>query len=379
MSGRAASAREVLRRGGIILLFTGYLLLCTLTIVATGEVWSLIAWGGFAVVGALLLLRRSGNAIGRILLGLALYWGLYGAFTVPGVAEALPAVVEVVLSSLGYAVWMLLPVLIVVFPSGRVTSRLGGTVAVLAGAVAALVVAMAVVGPGDLPFSARPNPLGVTALASLSRAALGDETFLSVPLIGALALVDLILRWRRADGATRLQFRWLTYGTAVTVLILGSSLLLTDPPPVVNAVLTLGINAIPAAIWIAVTRHGLYEIGRVVSRTVSYAIVTAVVIGIYVLAVTSATWLVPGLPALGVAVATLVAAALFLPVLRSVQRRIDRRFDREHFDAQKTVDEFGDRLRTRTDPLTASDDLARAVERTLQPTVIGIWTSGARP
>lgn len=372
-------AREVIRRTCISLLFAGYLALCAVTIGVTGESWSLVAWAGFAAVGALLLLRRSGNAIGRILLGLALYWSMYGAITIPGVAARLPTLLEVALVSLGYAVWMLLPVLIVVFPSGRVTTRLGRAVAWVALGVAVTVVTIAVFSPGSLAFSGRPNPLGVDGLRALSAIALGDETFLSVPVIGAAALVDLVLRWRRADGATRLQFRWLAYGTAVTVVILGISLLFDDAPPLLDVVMTLGINAIPLAIWIAVTRHGLYEIGRVVSRTVSYAIVTALVIAVYATVVTSVTALAPNIPTIGVAVATLAAAALFLPVLRFVQRRIDRRFDREHFDAQRVMEEFGEHLRTGTDPTTTGDDLTTAVHRTLQPTVIGLWTAGGRP
>lgn len=372
-------AREVIRRTCISLLFAGYLALCAVTIGVTGESWSLVAWAGFAAVGALLLLRRSGNAIGRILLGLALYWSMYGAITIPGVAARLPTLLEVALVSLGYAVWMLLPVLIVVFPSGRVTTRLGRAVAWVAVGVAVTVVTIAVFSPGSLAFSGRPNPLGVDGLRALSAIALGDETFLSVPVIGAAALVDLVLRWRRADGATRLQFRWLAYGTAVTVVILGISLLFDDAPPLLDVVMTLGINAIPLAIWIAVTRHGLYEIGRVVSRTVSYTIVTALVIAVYATVVTSVTALAPNIPTIGVAVATLAAAALFLPVLRFVQRRIDRRFDREHFDAQRVMEEFGEHLRTGTDPTTTGDDLTTAVDRTLQPTVIGLWTAGGRP
>jgi vacuolar-type H+-ATPase subunit I/STV1 len=372
------AARDVVRQAGIWLIFAGYLALCIVTIVATDESWTLVAWGGFAIVGTLLLLRRSGNAIGRILLGMALYWSLYGAITIPGVAAELPAWIELVLSSLGYAVWMLLPVLIAVFPSGRVTSRLGGVVVAAALTVAVLVVAIALITPGPLVVSGRENPLGVPAVAPLSAVALGDESFLSVPVIGLAALIDLVVRWVRADGATRLQFRWLAYGTAVTVLILGTSLFFDDAPPVLTALMTLGINAIPIAIWVAVTRHGLYEIGRVVSRTVSYAIVTALVIAVYATIVTSVTALAPDIPTIGVALATLAAAALFLPVLRFVQRRIDRRFDREHFDAQHVVDEFGEHLRTGTDPATTGGDLTAAVERTLQPTAIGLWTSGSR-
>lgn len=370
-------AREVTRRTGIAMLFAGYLALCILTIVATGESWTLVAWGGFAVVGALLLWRRSGNAIGRILLGIAVYWSVSGAIVIPGVAAALPEWIELLVGTLGYVAWMLLPVLIVVFPSGRVTSRLGRLVVVAAVAIALSVVAIALTAPGPLALSGRENPLGVEGLGPLSAVALGDESFLSVPLIGAVALVDLVMRWVRADGATRLQFRWLAYGTAVTVLILATSLSFDEAPVVIAAALALGINAIPVAIWIAVTRHGLYEIGRVVSRTVSYAIVTALVGGVYAAIVTSVTWLLPDAPAAGVALATLVAAAVFLPVLRFVQRRIDRRFDREHFDAHKTVDAFGERLRTGLDPATTGGDLVDALERTLAPRTVGLWTPGS--
>ncbi len=368
--------REAARRTGIAMLFAGYLALCVVTIVATGESWTLVAWGGFAVVGALLLARRSGNAIGRILLGIAVYWSVSGAIVIPGVAAALPEWVELLAGTLGYVAWMLLPVLVVVFPSGRVTSRLGRVVVVAALAVGTSVVAIALVAPGPLALSGRENPLGVPGLGPLSEVALGDESFLTVPLIGAVALVDLVMRWIRADGATRLQFRWLAYGTAVTVLILATSLSFDDAPVVIAAALALGINAIPVAIWIAVTRHGLYEIGRVVSRTVSYAIVTVLVVGVYAAVVTSVTWVLPDAPAAGVALATLVAAAVFLPVLRFVQRRIDRRFDREHFDAHKTVDAFGERLRTGLDPATTGGDLIDALERTLAPRTVGLWTPG---
>lgn len=368
--------REAVRQGGILALFAGYLALCILTIVATGESWTLVAWGGFAIVGTLLLLRRSGNAIGRILLGIALFWSLSGAIVIPGVAAALPVGIELLLGACGYAVWMLLPVLVVVFPSGRVTSRLGRVVAVAAVSIGAVVVLVALIAPGPLALSGRTNPLGLAGLAPVAAIVLGEESFLSVPLVGAAALVDLVMRWIRADGATRLQFRWLAYGTAVTVVLLSTSGLFEDAPAILAGAMALGINAIPVAIWIAVTRHGLYEIGRVVSRTVSYAIVTALVIGVYAAVVTSATWLLPGIPTVGVALATLAAAALFLPVLRFVQRRIDRRFDREHYDAQKVVDAFGERLRTGIDPATTVPDLTDAIERTLAPRTVGLWMSG---
>jgi hypothetical protein len=151
------------------------------------------------------------------------------------------------------------------------------------------------------------------------------------------------------------------------------------PGPLANVlndvVATVALNLIPISIGIAITRHGLYEIDRIVSRTVAYAAVTLLVVGVYAAVVTSATVLAPGLPSAGVAVATLAAAALFLPALRAIQRVVDRRFDRERYDAQNVVETFGEHLRTEIDPATTTTSLIAAVDRTLQPTAVGVWAS----
>jgi Flp pilus assembly protein TadB len=104
--------------------------------------------------------------------------------------------------------------------------------------------------------------------------------------------------------------------------------------------------------------------------------VTAVAVAIYAIVVTSVAWLLPDATTLGVALATLVAAAVFLPVLRVSRRLLDRRFNRAQYDAERVVDAFGERLRTGADPHTAASDLAEAVDRTLEPSVVGIWTRG---
>jgi len=135
---------------------------------------------------------------------------------------------------------------------------------------------------------------------------------------------------------------------------------------------------IPISIAVAVLRYRLYEIDRIISRTASYAVVTIVVIGVYALIVTSVALFLPDAPTLGVALATLTAAAVFLPVLRTVRRLLDRRFNRAQYDAERVVETFGQRLRTGADPHTAPADLLGAVESTLEPDVLGLWTRQGR-
>lgn len=197
---------------------------------------------------------------------------------------------------------------------------------------------------------------------------------LGLPLIaaGITAMISLVQRYRSADGLQRTQIRWVAWSGCLVLLAYLLALIGPDSP-VIQAWTAAAYAVIPASIGIAVLRFRLYEIDRVISRTVSYALVTGTVIGAYALTVTTVSQLLPGQSSLAVAAATLVAAMLFLPVLRRVQRVVDRRFDREHFDAEQTVDAFGEQLRTGLDPAQASQELRSAVQRTLQPSRIGMW------
>lgn len=137
---------------------------------------------------------------------------------------------------------------------------------------------------------------------------------------------------------------------------------------------TLGVQGLAATVpaWIETIGDMFNALG--IFLLPAYAIVTLLTVCVYALVVVSITWLLPGLPSVGVALATLIAAALFLPVLRAVQRVVDRRFDRERYNAEKVVDAFGERLRSHLDPHSRGGDLTTAVEQTLQPASVGIWT-----
>lgn len=331
------------------------------------------------VVGVLLLIRRPFLWVGTQLTAVGSVPLITTLWTLPSwLAETVWTVVP---SAISWPFWLIAPLLLAfTFPdgaalSGRWRLALWGVPVVVGGCLAGILLS-----PSEWVYSGLvPPPLPPESVTS----AVSTVTMAGLLCLLVLAVVSVLLRYRRGDDVERLQVRWLALGFLILPLgmlfALVSLAVLGEAAVVGSVFLGATALALPLAIWVAVTRHGLYEIARVVSRTVSYTIVTAIVVGIYVAVVTSVTWLLPALPAVGVALATLVAAAIALPALRVVQRWIDRRFDRAHYDAEKVVDGFGDRLRTRTDPLTASDDLARAVERTLQPSVIGIWTSGARP
>jgi steroid 5-alpha reductase family enzyme len=138
------------------------------------------------------------------------------------------------------------------------------------------------------------------------------------------------------------------------------------------------VALVPVAIGIAVLRYRLYDIDRVISRTVAYAIVTGVLVGIYAGLVLLATQVFHLHRPVAVATATLAAAALFSPVRRRVQRGVDRRFNRARYDADKTVAAFAIRLKDAVDLDTVQADLASAVQQALEPAHVSIWLAERR-
>ena len=142
-----------------------------------------------------------------------------------------------------------------------------------------------------------------------------------------------------------------------------------------NAVSSGAVALVAVAIGIAVLRYRLYDIDRVISRTVAYAIVTGVLAGIYAGLVLLATQVFGVHTPVAVAAATLAAAALFSPVRRRVQRMVDRRFNRTRYDADKTVAAFAARLKDAVDLDAVRDDLAGVVSRALEPAHVSVWIS----
>lgn len=258
------------------------------------------------------------------------------------------------------------------FPDGRLPSRgwrwfSWFTIGAIVAGSAVLSTLSAEVAPGI------PNPVHLPGV--------GEQAWLVLLVFGGLLLpsfvgsiASLFVRYRRAGILQRAQLRWVLWAAALVAAALMASWMLPAEFDAVKEAVKISYALIPIAILFAVLRYRLYEINAIISRTASYALVTLVVIGTYLLVVTSVHWLLPDLSAIGVALATLAAAALFLPALRWVQRWVDRRFDRERYDAEKVVDAFGQRLRTGADPHATPDDLIAAVGQTLQPSSVGLWT-----
>ncbi|WP_434812137.1 hypothetical protein [Microbacterium sp. bgisy189] len=342
-----------------------------------GSPTMLISFTGFSVVGALILARQPRNGVGWLLFGLGLIATASGLLEI--FARQTGSVhVEAIHTGMAWLVWGTMPLIGLFFPTGRVQTRFGQWV--LRAAIAVVGVAAIAALFGDELESGRANPLARTALAAQI------DLFNSVliyPLFFVIViciLVDVAVRWARAGSVERLQYRWLVFGLAVVIVDIISvgilSAILPDDSPwfAVFGVLGVVVNFIPVAIYIAVSRHGLYDLGRVVSRTISYGLILMVVVGIYVGVVIGVGSLVPADNPIPVAVATLIVASVFLPLLRWLQRGLDRRFDRAHYNAEAVVETFGSRLRSEVDPDTIAPELLATVDRTFQPTTIGLWT-----
>ncbi|HUP14807.1 MAG TPA: hypothetical protein VM848_01955 [Acidimicrobiia bacterium] len=342
---------------------------------------------GFGLVGALLVSSRPSNRIGWILSGItfgmgiqvfASQYGRYALVTEPG---TLP---------LGrLAAWVtawgaLVPVTLVVFlvllyPTGSITTTLGRFVAKVFLFMAALDLAAFALRPGPVEGDTPPrNPLGIS----------GADRFLdpTVAILGAVlallfvvVLIDLFVRFRRSRGVERQQFRWfLTAVGVLPILFILANLLeqgITgergfDPTVVIFPLWGIGTAA---AIAVAITRHGLYEIDRIVSRTLSYSLVVGFLALVFFAVVTGLTSVLPGESDLAVAGSTLAVAALFNPVRRRVQSGVDRRFNRSHFDAERVMEEFAGSLRDQVDPDEVVEGWVGVVSETMQPKTVAVW------
>ncbi len=202
-------------------------------------------------------------------------------------------------------------------------------------------------------------------------------------VFGMLGLVlagmaSLVVRFRRAGPVERRQLTWFLYATVINgVIILLDAVLGLLPDTVITTVVTsAGFALLPVAVGIAVLRYRLYEIDRIVSRTVSYGLLTGGLIGLYLLVVALLRPLLEpltGSSALAVAGSTLAVAAVFNPARRRLQAAVDRRFDRARYDAAQAVDAFATRLRNQVDLDEVTAGLRDTVVATVAPTRVAIW------
>jgi hypothetical protein len=345
----------------------------------------------FSVVGALILSHRPENTIGWIFCAAALFQGLsefgleyatYALITRPG---SLPLAAEV--SWLAEWIWapglgLILVFLPILFPDGRSPSRRWRPVAWLGGLSIILI---------WVPISILIWPERGTAL--LRGGEIGDEgpgwllalTEAGFPLMllaGLLAVISLFVRFHRARGDERQQIKWFASAAALTFAwILVFEQLVSAEGGVLEAIAAVSslvlVPSIPIATGIAIFRYRLYDIDRIINRTLVYGSLTATLATVYLGGVVVLQYLFRVLTGqesqLAVVASTLAIAALFVPLRRRVQGFVDRRFYRRKYDAAKTLEAFSARLRDRTDLDALSGDLVGVVRETLQPAHISLW------
>jgi hypothetical protein len=218
-----------------------------------------------------------------------------------------------------------------------------------------------------------PSPVHVPVIVGpIAGQFIASSLLIMWSFVGSLA--SLVWRYRRSGAAERAQIRWMAWSVSLVGVALTIDAFVLPELRILHEWILAAFALVPLSIAIAVLRYRLFEIDRIISRTASYAIVSLLVVAVYAVIVTSVTWLLPGAPAVAVALATLAAAALFLPALRWIQHRVDRRFDRARYDALRIVEEFGERLRSGANPHTVATELFSSVDKALQPTSMGLWT-----
>jgi hypothetical protein len=335
----------------------------------------------FATVGALVSSRRPENPIGWILLGAGL------AYVIGGVSVGLSESGgrgdwHTLAAWTGDWVWTLGigPVGtfgLLLFPTGCLPSRRWRPVAWLAGAAIAAAVLGLAFAPGPLDPQPVDNPVGFELLPWLPGAL---ATAGAVALIGALlaSIASLRARYRGAAAEERQQLKWLLYAAALVgasvatmvplELAVGSAV--TD---LSNTVATLSLATVPVAMGIAILRHRLFDIDLVIRRTLVYGVLTATLGASYLGCVLLAQLVIGAESDLAVAVSTLAVAALFRPALARIQGLVDRRFYRRRYDAARTLEAFGARLRDELDLEALGADLSGVVRDTVQPAHVSLW------
>ena len=195
-------------------------------------------------------------------------------------------------------------------------------------------------------------------------------------------LTRQVLSYRRSSGDRRLQLKWLLSGATVFIISGVVLVRLNDPSglwKVVQVAALFGTLALPVSLGVGILKFRLYDIDRIISRTVAYAIVTGLLLGLYAGLVLLATQVLRFHAPVAVALSTLAAAALFSPLRRRVQRTVDRRFNRARYDAEQTVAAFAARLQDHVELGEVRADLLDVVSAALEPAHLSVWTTPAGP
>jgi hypothetical protein len=353
---------------------------------------AIIVFATFVMVGLIITWHRPANPIGWIILagidvqGLAIAASLFVTLSRrPG--YRLPVGPLVWLDSAWFVGIGVVPLVILLFPDGVPPSRrwrpvMWSYIAMVGGYLActytAVIVALA---QHRTRIDANGTPDFINHPVGWYAAATSVFTVL-LPVFWLSFVVAQAMSWRRSSGERRQQLKWLLTGAGILAVsqavfqpILSLPNLSAAAQGILNTISTVTLAALPVGLAVAILRYRLYDIDRIISRTLSYAILTGLLIGVYAGLVLLATGVLSVKSPVAVAAATLVAAALFSPLRSRVQRIVDRRFNRARYDADQMVAAFAARLKDSVDLAGVQADLTGAVQRALEPAHIYLWTN----
>ena len=347
----------------------------------------------YSTVGAIVASRRPENPVGWLLClyglvtSIGYFFAEYAIYALLAQPDSLPAG-----EAMAWIVSWVLPILnglmvfyILLFPTGRLPSRRWRWLGWLTVAFVMVGVILAAFSSGALLGILGPiqNPLGIEGFSNIYYKAV---LFTMASLLTLAAALAVFIRLRRAIGVERQQIKWFAYAAVATV---SAGILAYLIPRVIDTPLWFErvgfalniafIPAIPIAIGIAILRYRLYDIDILINRTLVYGSLTLMLALVFFGGVTSTQVVFTALsgqeqlPQLAIVVSTLVIAALFTPLRRRIQSFIDRRFYRRKYDARKTLEAFGSRLRDETDLDALSNDLVGVTRSTMQPEHVGLW------
>jgi hypothetical protein len=349
----------------------------------------------WAVAGAFLAARRPANLIGWLLLGAAFVLSAraladeYALHAAAGAATPSPAIWAA--WYINWSLTLLFPCgvitfLLLLFPDGRLLTPRWRFPAWAAAGLSILFLVMSWLDSG--PISLRPgrrtvpNPTGIHSSVNTSQSTLLDNmTWILGWIIMLAALASVVVRYRRSGAEERLQLKWFAWAVVTSLGVMTALLPVAVSgnagQAVYDAAIAVGIGlALPLAIGVAVLKYRLYAIDKIISRTVSYVLVTGTVVGVYLGCVILLTKVLPVRGSVDVAVAVLAAAALFNPLRKRVQNAVDRRFDRARYDAERVAERFSVQLRDQVDLDVLGSSLLTVVDQVLTPEHLGLWLSG---
>jgi hypothetical protein len=365
-----------------------------LAILNSTDVFSLIylvAVAMCALVGGVVATRRSANPVGWILLGVGailafqeftLQYATFGLLTDPGSLPLARAAAWLITWLYVPGIALLLSFLPLYFPDGHLISVRWRWIAWFVLGVAVVQAVSSAFMPGEVRDLGVMNPLGMVTLR-LNLVLLNDAVTPAIFFGIFASAASLVVRYRLVQGEERQQIKWLAYAAAaLPAWFLVNPLIEALIHPVLFHVMESTISAllfagIPVAVGIAILKYRLYDIDRLINRTLVYGSLTAMLVALYfggIVLLQSVFVLLTGEQStLAVVASTLVIAGLFNPLRRRIQSFIDRRFYRRKYDAAKTLEAFSLKLREETDLNALNDDLVGVVRDTMQPTHVSLW------